>query len=93
MPGSHLQYSFDLKKVKRYIGAILGFCVLRNIFIFRFKNINASAGFGAGGPKVPYTREHVLYAAQLIMAQYIWGHVGMRRRLWRLSAKYSNTPA
>ena len=70
MPGSHLQYSFDLKKVRRYIGAILGFCVLRNIFIFRFKNINASAGFGAGGPKVPYTREHVLYAGYRHSARF-----------------------
>ena len=65
MSGSHLQYTFDPEKTRRYIVAILGFCVLRNIFIFRFKNINASAGFGAGGPKVPYTRELVLYACLL----------------------------
>ena len=61
MPSSHLQYSSDPMRPGD-IATILGFCVLRNIFIFRFKNINASAGFGAGGPKVPYTREHVLYA-------------------------------
>ena len=61
MPGSHLQYISDPEKVRRYIDAILGFCVLRNIFIFRFKNINASAGFGAGGPKSAiYTRTRSL---------------------------------
>ena len=65
MPGSHLQCISDPEKVRRYIDAILGFCVLRNIFIFRFKNINASAGFGAGGPKVLYTREHVLHALRV----------------------------